>query len=146
MDDAAQQVEAFLWAPPPISVAGRAPFHLCLRPLELLLGDQRFVLLVGLDPFLAAAAGDGTDALLVGAGVEPVPVEVARVDGVFEHRFDRRLGPFAGCVAPAVDVARWRRAARPVEVIGDLLVAGAGEEALEDLGDHGSLVPLDHQA
>lgn len=43
-------------------------------------------------------------------------------------------------------MARRRRAARPVEVVGDLLVAGAGEEALEDLGDHGSPVALDDQA
>jgi hypothetical protein len=121
-------------------------FHLRLRPLELLLGDQWLVLFGRLDPFVTAAAGDGTDALLVGAGVEPVPVQVARVDRVFEHCFDRRLGPLAGRVAPAVDVARRWRAARPVEVVGDLLVAGAGEEALEDLGDHGSLVGLDHQA
>src|SRR4051794_14505378 len=90
---------------------------------------------VGLDPFGPVAAGDRADTLLVGTRVEPVPVQAARIGRVFEHRLDRRLRPFARGVAASIDVAGWGRAARAVQVVGDLLVTGAREEAVENLGD-----------
>ena len=43
-------------------------------------------------------------------------------------------------------MARWRRSSRPVEVVGDLLVAGPGEEAVEDFGDHRRPLGVGHQA
>ena len=110
--------------------------HLGLHALELLVGDQGLVALVGLDPFLGAAANHRPVALLVGAEVEPVPVEAPGVGRVFEHRADRRLRPLAGGVALGVDVARRGGTAGAVQVVGDLLVAGAGKEEVEHLGNH----------
>src|SRR6185295_11299717 len=63
MDDAAQQVRAFLRAATAIAaLSGAAPLHLGLRPLELLIRDQRLVALVCLDPFVLLPAHDRTDA------------------------------------------------------------------------------------
>ena len=39
-----------------------------------------------------------------------------------------------------------RRPTGPVQVVGDLLVAGAGEEAVEDLGDHRRPLGVGHEA
>lgn len=41
------------------------------------------------------------------------------------------------------DVLGWRWSARSVEVVGDLLETRAGEVAIEDLRDQGSLAGLD---
>ncbi|HEX7293567.1 MAG TPA: hypothetical protein VF259_03390 [Solirubrobacterales bacterium] len=146
MNDAPQHVGAFLRATAATAVAVAATFHLGLRTLELLVGDQGLVPLVGFDPFLGAAPNYRPDALLVGARVEPVPVEATGVGGVFEHRLDRRLRPLAGGVAFGIDMVGGRRATGPIQVIGDLLVAGAGEEAVEYLGDHGRALGVGNEA
>jgi hypothetical protein len=61
---------------------------------------------------------------------------------VFEDRADRALGPLARGVALGVDVAGRGRAAGPVEVVGDLLVARAGEEERVHLRDHRRLLGI----
>jgi hypothetical protein len=92
---------------------------------------------LGLDPLLFWPAGDRPLALLGLAEVEPVPEQAAGVDGVAQDVADRDLRPLAGRVAAGVDVAGRRRPAGPVEVVGDLLVAPAGEVPLEGLDDDG---------
>jgi hypothetical protein len=92
VDDAAQQVKAVLL--PAAAVAGLASAarpHLGLDPLEILLGDQRLVASLGLDPFLGRAPDQRSLSLFGGTEVEPVPVEAPGVDGVLQHRADRRL-------------------------------------------------------
>jgi hypothetical protein len=133
MDDPAQQVEALLFAAPPRPLASAALADLGLDALELVVGDERFVTPLGFDPFLGLAANQRTLALLDGAEVEPVPAEAAGVDGVLEDRPQGVLRPLASGVPLGIDVARWWRSSRPVEVVGDLLVAGPGEEAVERL-------------
>ena len=137
VDDPAQQVEALLLSASAVAaVAGAARLHLHLHALEVPLGYQRLVAPLGFDPLFGVAPDERAFALLDAAEVEPVPEEPARVDGVFEHRADRRLRPLARGVPLGVDVPRRWRATGPVQVVGDLRVAGAGEEALEHLGDH----------
>ncbi|MFT3863842.1 MAG: hypothetical protein QM729_06175 [Solirubrobacterales bacterium] len=141
VDDAAQRIEALLRAAPPVAgVASAACPHLDLHPFEVLVGDDRLVAALGRDPLLLVAADERTLALLDRAEVEPVPVEASGVDGVVEHRADRRFGPAAGGVAFGVDVARGGGTAGPVQVVGNLGVARAGEEAGEHL-DPGLLAP-----
>ncbi|HXF31784.1 MAG TPA: hypothetical protein VN522_09695 [Solirubrobacterales bacterium] len=67
VDDAAQEVGAFLRATAATAVAVAAALHLGLCALELLVGDQGLVALVRFDPFIGAAANHRPDALLVGA-------------------------------------------------------------------------------
>ncbi|HMI81776.1 MAG TPA: hypothetical protein VK480_08310 [Solirubrobacterales bacterium] len=57
VDDAAQQVEALLLPASAVAAAtGAARLHLHLHALEVLLGDQRLVAPLGLDPLLGVAA------------------------------------------------------------------------------------------
>src|SRR5262249_46193816 len=95
---------------------------------------------------LLAAADQRPLALLDRAEVEPIPVEAPGVDGVVEHRSDRRFGPTAGGVALGVDVAWGGGTARTVQVVGDLGVARAGKEAGEHLDDHRRLLGIDDEA
>jgi hypothetical protein len=53
VDDAPQQIGALLRATAASAVAVAAVLHLSLCPLELIIGDQRLVALICLDPFLS---------------------------------------------------------------------------------------------
>jgi hypothetical protein len=65
--------------------------HLGLDALEAVVRDQCLVASLGLDPEFALAAHERPVALLDGAEVQPVPVQAAGVDRVFEDRPDRGL-------------------------------------------------------
>jgi hypothetical protein len=60
--------------------------HLGLDAFEEVVWDERLVASLGLDPVFALAAHERPVALLDGAEVQPVPVQAAGVDGVFEDR------------------------------------------------------------
>lgn len=67
MDDAPQQEGPLPWASAATAVTVAAALHLGLGALELLVGDQGLVALVGFDLFLGTAPNHRSDALLVSA-------------------------------------------------------------------------------
>jgi hypothetical protein len=106
VDDPAQEVEAALAAAALRTFAPAASHKFGCRLLKPLVSDKRLMPAFRLDPLFLAAPRHGTFAHLGAPEVEPVPIEATGVDGVFEDGPDRRLRPFAGAVAAAVDVAR----------------------------------------
>jgi hypothetical protein len=144
--DPAQLGEAALRASPSRAFASATLVQFGCRALEAVVGNDRFVPVLRLDPLFLGPADDWSFSEFRLAEVEPVPVEAAGVDGVLEDRSDGRLRPLAGGVAPAIDVSWWRWTARAVEVVGDLFEAPAGEVAVEDLSDHVRLVRVWNQS
>jgi len=116
-------VEAALRASPPCAFASAARLQFSSRALEPVVGNERFVALLRLDPLFLGPADDRSFSEFRLAEVEPVPEEAAGVDGVLEDGSDGGLRPLTGGVAAAVDVLGWWWAARAVEVVGDLLEA-----------------------
>ena len=146
VDDSAQEVGAALTTSAPRAFTAGAVEKLCGCSFEPFVGDQCLVPLLRFDPFPVGTTDHWPFTELRLPKVEAVPVEPPCVDRVGEDRADGRLWPLARRVASAVDVTWGRRAARAVEVVGDLFEARTGEVPIEDLDDDRSLVGIGNES